>query len=125
MKKFDSLVNEVYSNILLEAPPAPGLDQTGGNPPAAAAPAEPAPAPAPAAPAPEPAAPEPEPVSSEGLRNLVDLIQRALVISPDSLDPVDKAVFNDKVTVLNALEKQQKLSDIVDRLNPASETTVD
>ena len=123
MKKFDSLVNEVYSNILLEAPPVPGLDQTGGNPPAAAAPA--APTPAPAAPAPEPAAPEPEPVSSEGLRNLVDLIQRALVISPDSLDSADKAIFNDKVTVLNALDKQQQLSDIVDRLNPASETTVD
>ena len=121
MKNFDSLVNEVYSNILLEAPPEPGLDQTGGNPPAAAAPA----APAPAAPAPEPAAPEPEPVSSEGLRNLVDLIQRALVISPDSLDSADKAIFNDKVTVLNALDKQQQLSDIVDRLNPASETTVD
>jgi len=121
MKKFDSLVNEVYSNILLEAPPVSGLDQTGGNPPPAAAPA----VPAPAAPVPAPEAPEPEPVSSEGLRNLVDLIQRALVISPDSLDPVDKAVFNDKVTVLNALEKQQKLSDIVDRLNPASETTVD
>ena len=124
MKNFDSLVNEVYSNILLEAPPEPGLDQTGGNPPAAAAPAAPA-APAPAAPAPEPAAPEPEPVSSEGLRNLVDLIQRALVISPDSLDSADKAIFNDKVTVLNALDKQQQLSDIVDRLNPASETTVD
>lgn len=121
MKNFDSLVNEVYANILLEAPPAPGLDQTGGNPPAAAVPA----APAPAAPAPAPEAPEPEPVSSEGLRNLVDLIQRALVISPDSLDSADKAVFNDKVTVLNALEKQQQLSDIVDRLNPASETTVD
>ena len=124
MKNFDSLVNEVYANILLEAPPVPGLDQTGGNPPAAAAPAVPA-APAPAAPAPEPAAPEPEPVSSEGLRNLVDLIQRALVISPDSLDSADKAIFNDKVTVLNALTKQQQLSDIVDRLNPASETTVD
>lgn len=120
MKKFDTLVNEVYSNILLEAPPAPGLDQTGGNPPAAA----PA-APAPAAPAPEPAAPEPEPVSSEGLRNLVDLVQRALVISPDSLDAVDKAVFNDKVTIQNALEKQQKLSDIVDRLNPATTATED
>ena len=120
MKKFDTLVNEVYSNILLEAPPAPGLDQTGGNPPAAAAPATPA-APAPAAPAPEPEAPEP--VSSEGLRNLVDLVQRALVISPDSLDAVDKAVFNDKVTIQNALEKQQKLSDIVDRLNPATATT--
>ena len=114
MKKFDSLVNEVYSNILLEAPPAPGLDQTGGNPPAAAAPA---------APAPEPEAPEP--VSSEGLRNLVDLVQRALVISPDSLDAVDKAVFNDKVTIQNALEKQQKLSDIVDRLNPATTATED
>lgn len=121
MKNFDSLVNEVYANILLEAPPVPGLDQTGGNPPAAAAPA----APAPAAPASEPAAPEPEPVSSEGLRNLVDLIQRALVISPDSLDSADKAIFNNKVTVLNALDKQQQLSDIVDRLNPASETTVD
>lgn len=120
MKKFDTLVNEVYSNILLEAPPAPGLDQTGGNPPAAAAPVAPA-APAPAAPAPEPEAPEP--VSSEGLRNLVDLVQRALVISPDSLDAVDKAVFNDKVTIQNALEKQQKLSDIVDRLNPATATT--
>jgi len=122
MKKFDTLVNEVYSNILLEAPPAPGLDQTGGNPPAAAAPAAPA-APATAAPAPEPEAPEP--VSSEGLRNLVDLVQRALVISPDSLDAVDKAVFNDKVTIQNALEKQQKLSDIVDRLNPATAATED
>ena len=64
MKKFDSLVNEVYSNILLEAPPAPGLDQTGGNPPAAAAPAAPA-APEPAAPAPAPEPEAPEPVSSE------------------------------------------------------------
>jgi 3-oxoacyl-ACP reductase-like protein len=124
MKKFDSLVNEVYSNILLEAPPAPGLDQTGGNPPAAAAPAAPA-APEPAAPAPAPEPEAPEPVSSEGLRNLVDLVQRALVISPDSLDAVDKAVFNDKVTIQNALEKQQKLSDIVDRLNPATTATED
>ena len=99
MKKFDILVNEVYTKILSEAPPAPGLDQTGGNPPP--------PAPGAAAPAPEPAAsaapaPEeaPKPVSSEGLRNLVDLIQRALVISPDSI------------------EKQELLSDIIDRINP-------
>jgi len=116
MKKFDILVNEVYTKILSEAPPVPGLDQTGGNPPppipGAAAPA---PAPAPAAPAPEEA---PKPVSSEGLRNLVDLVQRALVISPDSLDAADKAVFNDRVSIQNAIEKQQQLSDIIDRINP-------
>lgn len=116
MKKFDILVNEVYTKILSEAPPVPGLDQTGGNPPppipGAAAPA---PVPAPAAPAPEEA---PKPVSSEGLRNLVDLVQRALVISPDSLDAADKAVFNDRVSIQNAIEKQQQLSDIIDRINP-------
>ena len=117
MKKFDILVNEVYTKILSEAPHAPGLDQTGGNPPP--------PAPGAAAPAPEPAAsaapaPEeaPKPVSSEGLRNLVDLIQRALVISPDSLNAADKAVFNDRVSIQNAIEKQELLSDIIDRINP-------
>ena len=118
MKKFDILVNEVYTKILTEAPPspAPNIDQTGGNPPPGAAPAQ-----QPPAPAPEPEAPEP--VSSEGLRNLIDLVQRALVISPDSLDAADKSVFNDKVTIQNALEKQQQLTDIVDRINPAQ--TVD
>jgi hypothetical protein len=112
MKKFDTLVNEVYTKILSEAPPTPGLDQTGGNPPPDAAPA-------PAAPAPAAPVEVPKPVSSEGLRNLIDLVQRALVISPDSLDAADKSVFNDKVTIQNALEKQQQLTDIVDRINPA------
>jgi len=113
MKKFDSLVNQVYTNILLEAEaapaaPAPAIDQTGGN--AQPAPATPAPAEQPA----------PEPVSSEGLRNLVDLIQRALSISPDSLEAADKAIFTTEVTIQNALEKQKQLTDIVDRLNPAN-----
>ena len=117
MKKFNSLVNQVYSNILLEEPapvaPAPAIDQTGGN----AQPAAPAPAPAPIE------QPTPEPVSSEGLRNLVDLIQRALSISPDYLDAADKRVFNDRVTIQNALEKQQQLSDVIDKLNPANPDT--
>lgn len=110
MKKFDSLVNQVYTNILLEAEatPAPVIDQTGGN--AQPAPAEPAPTEQPA----------PEPVSSEGLRNLVDLIQRALSISPDSLEAADKAVFSAEVTIQNALEKQKQLTDIVDRFNPTN-----
>jgi hypothetical protein len=115
MKKFNSLVNQVYSNILLEEPapvaPAPAIDQTGGN----AQPAAPAPAPI--------EQPTPEPVSSEGLRNLVDLIQRALSISPDSLDAVDKSIFNSEITIQNSLEKQKQLTDIVDRLNPADPNT--
>lgn len=114
MKKFDQIVNSVYKNILLEQEQQ-AIPQTGG--PVTPAPAAPAPEPAPAEqPAPEP----PKPVSSEGLRNLVDLIQRALVISPDSLEPADKAIFDDKVTIENALDKQKQLTDIIDRLNPAS-----
>ena len=116
MKKFDSLVNQVYANILLEAPlpasPVPAIDQTGGNPPPGDVLSQPP------APATNPEPEEPKPVSSEGLRNLVDLIQRALVISPDSLDSTDKAIFNDRVTIQNAIEKQQQLSDIIDRINP-------
>lgn len=116
MKKFDILVNEVYTKILSEAPPppapAPNVDQTGGNPPTDAIPDQQLTEPAP------PAAEEPKPLSSEGVRNLVDLVQRALVITPDSLDAADKAVFNDKVTIQNALEKQQQLTDIIDRINP-------
>ena len=119
MKKFDNIVNSVYRNILLEQEQQPtAIPQTGG--PVAAAPA---PAPEPAAPAaqPPPETPEPpKPVSSEGLRNLVDLIQRALVISPDSIDAIDKSIFDDKVTLDNALDKQDKLTDIIDRLNPSS-----
>ena len=120
MKKFDNLVNKVYRNILLEQEQPAGIPQTGG--PVAAQPAQPSPEPAPApAPAPEQPPPEPpKPVSSEGLRNLVDLIQRALVISPDSLDAADKGIFDDKVTIDNALDKQRQITDIIDRLNPSS-----
>ena len=117
MKKFEQLVNSVYRKILLEQ--EAGIPQTGG-PVAAPAPAPATPDPIEPAPVEQPVPEPPKPVSSEGLRNLVDLIQRALVISPDSLDAADKSVFNDRVTIDNALDKQQQLTDIVDRLNPAS-----
>lgn len=124
MKKFDTIVNKVYTNLLTEqeiAPP-PGLDQTGGpqaQPPAA--PAAPAPAPAPAAPAPEPAEQEePRRLTAPGRAFLVDLIRRALEIDPKSLDDADTGVFaDDEVTIENAAEIEKKLASIINRLNPS------
>lgn len=123
MKKFDSVVNKVFTNLLSEQeqPPVPGLDQTGGPQAQPAAPAAPvAPAPAPAA-TPEPA-PEQEPrrLTAPGRAFLVDLIRRALEIDPKSLDDADTAVFaDDEVTIENAAEIEKQLAGIINRLNPS------
>ncbi len=123
MKKFDLVVNKVFTNLLSEQeqPPAPGLDQTGGPQaqPAGGAPVVPAPA-APA-PAPEPA-PEQEPrrLTAPGRAFLVDLIRRALEIDPKPLDDADTGVFaDDEVTIENAAEVEKKLVSIINRLNPS------
>lgn len=124
MKKFDILVNKVYSDILLEqeaGQPPVGLPQDGGP----AGQAAPAPAPAPAvAPAAEPPAePEPEepkPLSPPGRAYLVDMIRRALEIDPKSLQAGDTDVFaDDDVTIENAAEIEKKLAEIINRLNPS------
>lgn len=125
MKRFDTLVNNVFAGILLEQDPgvAPGLDQTGGpqgQPPVAPAPA---PAmPAPAAPAPEPAPEEQKtkPLTAPGRAFLVDLVRRALEIDPKSLADTDLGVFADEeVTIENAAEVEKKLLEIINRLNPS------
>jgi len=125
MKKFDSIVNKVFTDLLTEQPapapaPAPGLDQTGGpqgQPPAAPAPAAP---PMPAdIPAPEKEQ-KPKPLTSPGRAFLVDLIRRALEIDPKSLDDADMGVFaDDEVTIENAAEVEKKLASIINRLNPS------
>jgi hypothetical protein len=122
MKKFDQLVNEVYREILLEQPPEqPGLPQDGGP---TAQPQQGQPQQAPAQqPQQAPEQPEPEapkPLSTEGKRFLVDLARRALVVSPDQLDATDNAIFEDPVTVVNADEIADKLTEIVNRLNPST-----
>ena len=124
MKKFDSIVNKVFTDLLTEQPappPAPGLDQTGGpqGQPVAAAPAPAAP-PMPAdIPAPEEEQ-KPKPLTSPGRAFLVDLIRRALEIDPKSLDDADTGVFaDDEVTIENAAEIEKKLATIINRLNPS------
>lgn len=127
MKKFDTIVNKVFVNLLSEAPlPIPGLDQTGGPqmPPAGAAPAPaagPAAAPAqPEQPAPAEEPKEPKPLTSPGRAYLVDLMRRALEIDPKSLEEADMAVFaEDDVTVENAAEVEKKIAEIVNRVNPS------
>lgn len=127
MKKFDSIVNRVFTDLLTEQPapppaPPPGLDQTGGpqGQPPMAPPAAPAPAPMPAdIPDPEEEQ-KPKPLSSPGRAFLVDLIRRALEIDPKSMDDSDMGVFaDDEVTIENASEIEKKLAAIINRLNPA------
>lgn len=122
MKKFDTLVNRVYSGILLEqeaGQPPVGLPQ-GGGPTAQVTPA-PGPAAAPAAE--PPAAPEPQeakPLSPPGRAYLVDMIRRALEIDPKSLQSGDTDVFaDDDVTIENAADIEKKLAEIINRLNPS------
>ena len=124
MKKFDTLVNRVYSGILLEqeaGQPPVGLPQ-GGGPTAQVTPA-PGPAPAPASAAEPPAAPEPQeakPLSPPGRAYLVDMIRRALEIDPKSLQSGDTDVFaDDDVTIENAADIEKKLAEIINRLNPS------
>lgn len=125
MKRFDSIVNKVFTDLLTEQDPnalAPGLDQSGGpqvpGQPAGAAPvAAPPPAPEPEQPAEEPQ--KPKPLTSPGRAFLVDLIRRALEIDPKSLDDADTSVFaDDEVTIENAAEIEKKLANIINRLNP-------
>jgi hypothetical protein len=126
MKKFDSILNRDFTELLTEqpapapVPPAPGLDQTGGpqGQPAGAPPAAPAPMPA-DIPSPEEEE-KPKPLSSPGRAFLVDLIRRALEIDPKSLDDADTGVFaDDEVTIKNAAEIEKKLAAIINRLNPS------
>ena len=91
MKKFDTLLNNVYGRILLEQEQQ-AIPQNGGPVQPGAQPAT-APAPAPEPPPEEPQ--EPEKITPEGKLFLVDLIRKALAISPDSLSPEEKAVFAD------------------------------
>lgn len=125
MKKFDSVVNKVFTNLLSEQEqaPIPGLDQTGGPQAQPAAPVAPAPAAPGAAPAPTPEpAQEQEPrrLTAPGRAFLVDLIRRALEIDPKSLDDADTAVFaDDEVTIENAAEIEKQLASIINRLNPS------
>lgn len=123
MKKFDSVVNKVFTNLLSEQEqaPIPGLDQTGGpqaQPAAPAAPAAPVAAPVPT---PEPTQEqEPRRLTAPGRAFLVDLIRRALEIDPKSLDDADTAVFaDDEVTIENAAEIEKQLASIINRLNPS------
>lgn len=110
MKKFDNLVNSVYTRILLEqgqqAIPQNGGPVQPGEPQAAAPAPEPEPAPEPA--------PEPEKLTSEGKMFLVDLIRKALAISPDSLSPEEKAVFSEpEIQADNADEILETLQRII------------
>ena len=125
MKKFDSIVNKVFTDLLSEQPvpvPAvPGLDQTGGPQAQPVAPvAAPVAAPMPAdIPDPEEEQ-KPKPLSSPGRAFLVDLIRRALEIDPKSMDDSDTGVFaDDEVTIENAAEIEKKLASIINRLNPS------
>lgn len=123
MKKFDLVVNKVFTNLLSEQeqPPVPGLDQTGGPQaqPAGAPPV--APVQAAPVPAPEPASEqEPRRLTAPGRAFLVDLIRRALEIDPKSLDDADTGVFaDDEVTIENAADVEKKLVSIINRLNPS------
>lgn len=119
MKKFDTLVDRVYTSILLEQDPntpQAGLPQDGGPT------AQPVPVPqppAPPAPAPEETE-KPKPLSPPGRAYLVDLVRRALEIDPKSLSQGDMNVFaDDTVTVQNAAEIEKKLAEIIDRVNPS------
>ena len=113
MKKFDNLVNNVYSRILLEQDQQ-AIPQNGGPVQPGAAQAAPA-APAPAAPPPAPEPPaEPEKITPEGKLFLVDLIRKALAISPDSLSPEEKSVFSDsEIQSDNVEEILNKLQQII------------
>jgi len=108
MSKFNKLVNNIYSNILLEADaiPAPAaMPQDGG----ATAP-EPAEPPAPPAPAEAPV------LSSEGKKFLVELALKALSVNPDQLSEVDKAIFETQVTTENANEVAERIRNLVEGL---------
>lgn len=111
MNKFNKLVNNIYSNILLEADavPAPAsIPQDGGA-------TAPAPAEAPA-PAPEPQPAEPLPLSSEGKKFLVELALKALSVNPDSLSASDKAIFETEITTQNADEVADLIRSLVEGL---------
>jgi hypothetical protein len=108
MSKFNKLVNNIYSNILLEADAAPApaaMPQDGGA-------TAPAPAEAPAAPAPA----EAPPLSSEGKKFLVELALKALSVSPDELSESDKSIFETQVTTQNADQIAERIRNLVEGL---------
>ncbi len=108
MKKFDNLVSSVYSRILLEQKAIP---QNGG--PVQPDQEEPAAQNSEPAPEQEPVA-EPQPITPEGKVFLIDLIRKALAISPDSLTPEEKGIFNDpEIQSDNAEDILTKLQQIV------------
>lgn len=114
MKKFDNLVNSVYGRILLEQEQQ-SIPQTGGpvqpGPPVL----EPvAPAPVPEEPPPPEELPQPEKLTSEGKMFLIDLIRKALAISPESLTPEEKGVFSAaEIQADNAEDTLSKLQQII------------
>jgi len=57
----------------------------------------------------------PQPLTSEGKVFLIDLIKRALAISPDNISQQDKAVFNEKLTTENADTVLKKLQNIIEQ----------
>jgi hypothetical protein len=107
MSKFNKLVNNIYSNILLEADavPAPAaMPQDGGaTVPAPDAASAPAPVEAPV-------------LSSEGKKFLVELALKALSVNPDQLSESDKAIFETQVTTENADQIAERIRNLVEGL---------
>jgi hypothetical protein len=113
MKKFNSLVNEVYARILEQETTPAAIPQTGG-PVTPTTTGEQPPLPIPDTPAPEQPAEEPKPLTSEGKVFLIDYIRKALAIDPGTLTPDEKAVFNEpEVNSENGEEILNRLQDII------------
>jgi len=102
MSKFNKLVDQYYTSLIIEAPEqAPsGIPQDGG--PTAPAPEAPAPAPAPE--------PEVKPLTPEGKIFDTQLALRALAVDPNTIPAADKAIFSEPVT-------QDNVDSINDWLN--------
>jgi|688.fasta_scaffold223126_2 hypothetical protein len=114
MKRFNSLVNEVYAKILEQETVPAAIPQTGGPVTPTTAGEQP-PAPAPEQPAaPEQPVQEPKPLTSEGKVFLIDYIRKALAIDPGTLTPDEKAVFNEpEVNSENGEEILNRLQEII------------
>lgn len=114
MKRFNSLVTEVYARILEQPVVPPAIPQTGG-PVVPVGAGEQPPVPPLAAPAPEQPQAEPQPLTSAGKVFLIDYVRKALAVDPGTLTADEKAIFNEpEVNAENGDQILNRLQEIID-----------
>lgn len=115
MKKFNSLVTEVYARILEQPVTPAAIPQTGGPVVPVGAGEQPPVPPLAPAPAPEQPQGEPQPLTSAGKVFLIDYVRKALAVDPGTLSADEKSIFNEpEVNAENGDQILTRLQEIID-----------